>query len=224
MAKNQNFNGSFLRGWSDLDALMVVIMMIRLGSRANDSFLMSSPGSLLSLTRSPTEIHLEGIINNCNGNNDQNNEKNIRNIKNVDDNNYDHFCGPPWIVAKSRNVYQGRDKKKIVPICPRNCGRQISTAELLTTPCFAFLHRRKLYFSNQDNLYFFWVAFFYFLVGAVVYLQRNDHISPHNTICSARRVGNVYLVHSHIFRSYNSLHLASSGWGLPWNTKQISKW
>ena len=150
--------------------------------------------------------------------------KNIRNIKHVDDNNYDHFCGPPWIVAKSRNVYQGRDKKKIVPICPRNCGRQISTAELLTTPCFAFLHRRKLYFSSQDNRYFFWVAFFHFLVGAVVYLQRNDHISPHNTICSARRVGNVYLVHSHIFRSYNSLHLASSGWGLPWNTKQISKW
>ena len=71
------------------------MVMIRLGSRANDSFLMSSPGSLLSLTRSPTEIYLEGIINNCNGNNDHNNEKNIRNIKNVDDNNYDHFCGPP---------------------------------------------------------------------------------------------------------------------------------
>ena len=45
------------------------MVMIRLGSRANDSFLMSYPGSLLSLTRSPTEIYLEGIINNNDGNN-----------------------------------------------------------------------------------------------------------------------------------------------------------
>ena len=186
--------------------------MIRLGSRANDSFLMSSPGSLVSLTRSPTKIHLEGIINNYNGNNYHNYERNIRKIKKtIMIITMIVFVVHLELQQERSNVYQGRDKKKIVPICPRNCGRQISTAELLTTPCFAFLHRRKLYFSSQDNLYFFWAAFFHFLVGAVVYLQRNDHISPHNTICSARRVGNVYLVHSHIFRSYNSLHLASSG-------------
>ena len=57
------------------------MVMIRLGSRANDSFLMSSPGSLVSLTRSPTKIHLEGIINNYNGNNYHNYERNIRKIK-----------------------------------------------------------------------------------------------------------------------------------------------
>ena len=55
---------------------------------------------------------------------------------------------------------------------------QISAADLPTEPCFAFPQGRKLYFSNRDNLYFFWPAEFHFFASTVVFLQRNDHISP----------------------------------------------
>ena len=101
------------------------------------------------------------------------------------------------------DIKQIRDRKwKIVAVRPKNGDKkvatfimegtkrklspfvfvtrwQISTADLLPTEtCFAFPQQRKLYFSNWDNLYFFGAAEFYFFASAVVFLQRNNQISP----------------------------------------------
>ena len=99
----------------------------------------------------------------------------------------EHCCTVPkeW-GQESSNVYQGGDKKKIVPICLCN-----SVTNLYCRPA----HKILLCISTEAEVVILKARKSAAKERSCTSAAKRSHF-PHNTICSARRGGNVYLVRS----------------------------